>query len=469
MALLEADVALPVVREFISEVRTKALGTEVVDSLNPGQALVGVVHEELTALMGGGQSPEELELSLATQPPAVILMAGLQGAGKTTTVGKLSRWLQAGEHTHKGRKSGSKKVLVVSADVYRPAAIDQLETVAQQVGVDFLPTQSTEKPVAIAERALEHARRHHYDVLIVDTAGRLGVDEEMMQEIQTLHQALDPIETLFVVDAMQGQDAVNVAQAFGEALPLTGVVLTKLDGDARGGAALSVRHVTGKPLKFIGVSEKMDGLEPFHPERMAQRVLGMGDVVSLVEQAQRNIDVAEAEKMAERIKSGKGFDLNDFLEQLQQVKKMGDMGSLLKKLPGELSQMAGQMQGGEAEKQLRRTEGIIHSMTPEERSKPQILRASRKRRIAAGAGVQVQEVNRMLKQFEQMQGMMKKMKGGGMARMMRALAGGGLGGGLGGLLGGGGGGMPGMPGMPGGGGMPGAGRRRNTRRKRRRR
>lgn len=463
MALLEADVALPVVREFIAEVRAKALGTEVVDSLNPGQALVGVVHEELTRLMGGDLPPEELELSLATQPPAVILMAGLQGAGKTTTVGKLSSWLQSGEHTHRGRKSGSKKVLVVSADVYRPAAIDQLEAVAKQVGVDFLPTDSTEQPTAIAERALEHARRHHYDVLIVDTAGRLGVDEEMMQEIQALHKILTPIETLFVVDAMQGQDAVNVARAFGDALPLTGVVLTKLDGDARGGAALSVRHVTGKPLKFIGVSEKMDGLEPFHPERMAQRVLGMGDIVSLVEQAQRNIDMAEAEKMAQRIKSGKSFDLNDFLDQLQQVKKMGDMSSLLKKLPGELAQMADQIQGDEADRQLRRTEGIIRSMTPEERSKPQILRASRKRRIAAGAGVQVQEVNRLLKQFEQMQGMMKKMKGGGMARMLRAL-GGGLGGGLGGLLGGG---MPDLPGLSGGG--AGAGRRRNNRRKRRKR
>ncbi|HLS21343.1 MAG TPA: signal recognition particle protein [Paenalcaligenes sp.] len=463
MALLEADVALPVVREFIGNVRTAALGTEVAESLNPGQALVGVVHEQLTQLMGGDLEQEQLELSLATQPPAVILMAGLQGAGKTTTVGKLSRWLQAGEHTHRGQKTGRKKVLVVSADVYRPAAIDQLQTVAEQVGVDFFPTSTQDKPLDIAQRALEHARLHHYDVLIVDTAGRLGVDEAMMQEIQTLHQALEPIETLFVVDAMQGQDAVNVAQAFGEALPLTGVVLTKLDGYARGGAALSVRHVTGKPLKFIGVSEKMEGLEPFHPERMAQRVLGMGDIVSLVEQAQRNIDMAEAERMAQRIKDGKGFDLNDFLDQLQQVKKMGDMGSLLKKLPGQLSQMAGQLQGDEAEKQLKRTEGIIQSMTPHERSRPEILRASRKRRIAAGAGVQVQEVNRLLKQFEQMQGMMKKMKGGGMARMMRSL--GGMGGGLGGLLGGGG-----MPGLPGAGGPGGtsrqAGRRRNRRRRR---
>src|SRR5690625_4752458 len=434
MALLEADVALPVVRDFIAKVREQALGTEVADSLNPGQALVGAVHEELTKLMGGDLPPQELELSLATQPPAVILMAGLQGAGKTTTVGKLGRWLAAGEHRHKGQKSGRKKVLVVSADVYRPAAIDQLQTVSRQTGVKYMPTNVSAVTEPIADRALKHARRHHYEVLIVDTAGRLGVDEEMMQEISALHQHLNPVETLFVVDAMQGQDAVNVAQAFGDALPLTGVVLTKLDGDARGGAALSVRHVTGKPLKFIGVSEKMEGLEAFHPERMAQRVLGMGDIVSLVEQAQRNIDVAEAEKMARRIKSGERFDLNDFRDQLQQVKNMGDMGSLLEKLPAQFAQAARQLQVGQAERQLSRNEGILNSMTPRERSKPEILKASRKRRIAAGAGVSVQEVNRLLSQFNQMQGMMKKMKKGGMAKMMRAMGGmGGLGGGFGGF------------------------------------
>lgn len=436
MALLEADVALPVVREFIAKVKEESLGSDVADSLNPGQALVGVVHKQLTSLMGADLGEEASELSLAAQPPAVLLMAGLQGAGKTTTTAKLAKWLHEGGHTQHGRKTGKKKVLVVSADVYRPAAIEQLKTVAAQVGVDFLPTDTSEKPVDIALRAVDHAKRYHYDVLIVDTAGRLGVDEAMMQEIQQLHQAVKPVETLFVVDAMQGQDAVNVAKAFGEALPLTGVVLTKLDGDSRGGAALSVRHITGKPLKFVGVSEKVDGLEPFHPERMAQRILGMGDIVSLVEQAQRNIDIAEAEKMAQKIKSGDRFDLNDFRDQLQQVKKMGDMGSLLKKLPAQFAQAAEQLQGGEAEKQMRRTEGILNSMTPQERAKPELLKASRKRRIAAGAGVPVQDVNRLLNQYDQMSGMMKKMKGGGMAKMMRALGGMGGMGGMAGMAGG---------------------------------
>jgi signal recognition particle subunit SRP54 len=384
---------------------------------------VGVVHKELTALMGGDLGPDSSELSLAMQPPAIILMAGLQGAGKTTTTGKLARWLTEGGHVAHGRKTGKKKVAVVSADVYRPAAIEQLKTVAAQVGVEWIASDPTQKPVDIARSALDYAKRHHFDVLIVDTAGRLGIDEEMMLEIRQLHDVLNPIETLFVVDAMQGQDAVNTARAFADALPLTGVVLTKLDGDARGGAALSVRHVTGKPLKFVGVSEKLDGLEPFHPERMAQRVLGMGDILSLVEQAQQNIDVAEANKLAAKIKSGDKFDLNDFKEQLAQVKKMGDMSSMLEKLPAQFAQAAGQLQSGQAEKQMRRTEGIINSMTPLERSKPELLKASRKRRIAAGAGVPVQEVNRMLNQFEQMQGMMKQMKKGGMAKMMRAMGG----------------------------------------------
>lgn len=423
MALLEADVALPVVRSFIKNVKTAAMGQEVVGSLNPGQALVGVVNKELTALMGGDLGPKAAELSLAVQPPAVILMAGLQGAGKTTTTGKLAKWLLEGNHTQDGQKSGRKKVLVCSADVYRPAAIEQLKTVAAQAGVDFLPTTTEQTPQQIADLALDYAKRHHYDVLIIDTAGRLGIDQAMMTEISDLHKRLQPIETLFVVDAMQGQDAVNVAQAFSEALPLTGVVMTKLDGDARGGAALSVRQITGKPLKFVGVSEKLDGLEPFYPERMAQRILGMGDIVSLVEQAQKNIDVAQAQKLASRLKSGGKFDLNDFREQLQQVKKLGDMGSLLEKLPAQFSQAASQLQGGQAEKQLARTEGILNSMTPHERAKPDIIKASRKRRIAAGAGVPVQEVNRMLKQFNQMQGMMKKMKKGGMAKMMRAMGG----------------------------------------------
>jgi signal recognition particle subunit SRP54 len=423
LALLEADVSLPVVREFVANVKEKALGAEVVGSLSPGQALVGVVHKELTALMGGDLGPDSSELSLAMQPPAIILMAGLQGAGKTTTTGKLARWLTEGGHVAHGRKTGKKKVAVVSADVYRPAAIEQLKTVAAQVGVEWIASDPTQKPVDIARSALDYAKRHHFDVLIVDTAGRLGIDEEMMLEIRQLHDVLNPIETLFVVDAMQGQDAVNTARAFADALPLTGVVLTKLDGDARGGAALSVRHVTGKPLKFVGVSEKLDGLEPFHPERMAQRVLGMGDILSLVEQAQQNIDVAEANKLAAKIKSGDKFDLNDFKEQLAQVKKMGDMSSMLEKLPAQFAQAAGQLQSGQAEKQMRRTEGIINSMTPLERSKPELLKASRKRRIAAGAGVPVQEVNRMLNQFEQMQGMMKQMKKGGMAKMMRAMGG----------------------------------------------
>ncbi|MDY0308987.1 MAG: signal recognition particle protein [Castellaniella sp.] len=421
LALLEADVALPVVRDFVARVKASALGQEVVGSLNPGQALVGVVHKELTALMGGDLGAEAGELSLAAQPPAVILMAGLQGAGKTTTTGKLAKWLSDGHHVQHGRKTGRKKVLVVSADVYRPAAIDQLKTVAAQVGVDFLPTETTQKPQDIARSALDYAKRHHYDVLIVDTAGRLGIDQVMMDEIRALHELLSPIETLFVVDAMQGQDAVNVARAFSDALPLTGVVMTKLDGDARGGAALSVRQITGKPLKFVGVSEKLDGLEAFHPERMAQRILGMGDIVSLVEQAQKNIDIAEAQKLAARMKSGDRFDLNDFRDQLQQVKKLGDMGSLLEKLPAQFAQAASQVQGGQAEKQLARTEGILNAMTPLERAKPELIKASRKRRIAAGSGVPVQEVNRLLKQFEQMQGMMKQMKKGGMAKMMRAM------------------------------------------------
>lgn len=423
LAMLEADVALPVVRDFIAKVKEKALGEEVVGSLSPGQALVGVVHQALTALMGGDLGPDSSELSLATQPPAIILMAGLQGAGKTTTTGKLAKWLAEGGHVQHGRKTGKKKVAVVSADVYRPAAIEQLKTVAAQVGVEWIASDATQKPEDIARAALDYAKRHHFDVLIFDTAGRLGIDQAMMAEIQALHALLNPIETLFVVDAMQGQDAVNTAKAFGEALPLTGVVLTKIDGDSRGGAALSVRHVTGKPLKFVGVSEKLDGLEPFHPERMAQRILGMGDILSLVEQAQKNINVAEAQKLANKIKSGDKFDLNDFKEQLQQVKKMGDMGSMLEKLPAQFAQAAGQLQSGQAEKQMRRTEGIINSMTPAERSKPEILKASRKRRIAAGAGVPVQEVNRMLNQFEQMQNMMKQMKKGGMAKMMRAMGG----------------------------------------------
>jgi len=408
IALLEADCALPVVKDFIAAVREKALGAEVIGSLTPGQALVGVVHRELTRLMGEAN----VALDLATQPPAVFLMAGLQGSGKTTTSGKLARWLI----------EQRKRVLLVSCDVYRPAAIEQLKTVAAQAGAEFLPTDAGEAPAAIARRALEYAKTRYFDVLIVDTAGRLAIDEAMMREVSELHALLAPVETLFVVDAMQGQDAVNVAKAFSEALPLTGVVLTKLDGDARGGAALSVRQVTGKPIKFVGTGEKLAGLEPFHPERMASRILGMGDIVSLVEEAHKQVDLDEAQRVADKLKKGKGFDLEDFKGQLQQMRKMGGLAALMDKLP---AQLAGQIAPGQMndERQMRRVEGIINAMTPTERSRPELIKASRKRRIAAGSGVAVQEVNRLLKQFEQMQKMMKMMKGGGLARMMRGLRG----------------------------------------------
>jgi signal recognition particle subunit SRP54 len=408
VALLEADCALPVVKDFIASVRAKALGEEVIGSLTPGQALVGVVHRELTQLMGEAN----VALNLAAQPPAVILMAGLQGSGKTTTTGKLARLL----------KEDKKKLLLVSCDVYRPAAIEQLKAVAAQAGVDFLPSTPGEKPADIARRALQHAKTRYYDVLIVDTAGRLAIDEAMMQEIAELHALLAPVETLFVVDAMQGQDAVNVARAFSERLPLTGVILTKLDGDARGGAALSVRQVTGKPIKFVGVGEKLTGLEPFYPERMASRILGMGDIVSLVEEAHKGVDIEEAKRVAEKIKKGKGFDLEDFKTQIQQMNKMGGLAALMEKLPAHLagSVNPAQLQDG---KQTRRIEGIINSMTRQERARPELIKASRKRRIASGAGVSVQEVNRLLNQFEQMQKMMKMMKGGNMARMMRNMKG----------------------------------------------
>lgn len=407
LALLEADVALPVVKDFIAAVREKALGADVMGSLTPGQALIGVVHRELTGLMGGAAVP----LDLATQPPAVMLLAGLQGAGKTTTAAKLARLL----------REGKKKVLVVSTDVYRPAAIEQLRTLAQQVGVDWFPSSGDQKPVAIATAALDWARRHYHDVVIVDTAGRLAIDEAMMREISDLHAAVRPIETLFVVDAMQGQDAVNTARVFREALPLTGVVLTKLDGDARGGAALSVRHVTGAPIKFVGVAEKIEGLEVFHPERMASRILGMGDVLSLIEEAHRTVDVAEAQKLAKKVKSGKGFDLEDFKGQIGQMRKMGGLAGLMDKLPAELARAA---QGATMnEKKIARIEGIINSMTATERAKPDLLKASRKRRIAAGAGVSVQEVNQLLAQFEQTQKMMKMVAKGGMQKMLRGMKG----------------------------------------------
>jgi signal recognition particle subunit SRP54 len=409
LALLEADVALPVVKQFITAVRDKAVGQEVLTSLSPGQALVGVVQRELTVLMGGAAVP----LNLATTPPAVILLAGLQGAGKTTTAAKLARRL---------RDEARKKVLLVSCDVYRPAAMDQLETLAKELGIDCYAATPDAQPVTIARAALDWARRHYHDVLIVDTAGRLSIDEAMMREIAELHAALNPVETLFIVDAMQGQDAVNTARAFGAALPLTGIILTKLDGDARGGAALSVRQVTGAPIKFVGVAEKLNGLEVFHPDRMASRILGMGDVLSLVEEAHKQVDVEEAQKLARKVKSGKGFDLDDFKAQISQMRKMGGMQGLLDKLPGELARAAQATQVDE--RAIGRLEAIINSMTPGERARPELLKASRKRRVAAGAGVSVQEVNRLLAQFEQAQKMMKMVAKGGVQKMLRGLRGG---------------------------------------------
>ncbi len=424
MALLEADVALPVVRDFIARVKDKALGQEVAGSLNPGQALVGIVHKELAATMGDagpeGSPPRPVaDINLAAQPPAVLLMAGLQGAGKTTTTAKLAK------HLIEKRK---KKVLTVSADVYRPAAIEQLKTVTRQAGAEWFPSSPADKPRDIVLAALDHAKRHYFDVLLVDTAGRLGIDEALMAEISELHALLNPIETLFVVDAMQGQDAINTAKAFKDALPLTGVILTKLDGDSRGGAALSVRAITGAPIKFAGISEKIDGLEVFDAERHAGRVLGMGDIVALVEEVQKGVDLQSAQKLADKVKSGGGFDLNDFLMQITQMKKMGGMAGLMDKLPSQLTAKAAGADLGKADRDVSRMEGMICSMTPLERRKPELIKASRKRRIAAGAGVHVQEVNRMLNQFEQMQGMMKKMKGGGLMKMMKRM-----------------GGMPGMP------------------------
>ncbi|MEP7069433.1 MAG: signal recognition particle protein [Usitatibacter sp.] len=409
LALLDADAGVPVVKDFVARVKEKALGQEVAGSLTPGQALVGIVHHELADLMGGANAA----LSFATQPPAVILLAGLQGSGKTTSAGKLARLI---------KNTMKKKVLLVSADVYRPAAIEQLATLAKSLDIELYPSEPSQKPVDIARAAVDHAKRHFFDVLIVDTAGRLAIDEAMMAEVKALHAAVHPIETLFVVDSMQGQDAVNVARAFNEALPLTGIVLTKLDGDSRGGAALSVRHVTGKPIKFVGVSEKMDGIEAFHPDRMASRILGMGDILSLVEEAHAKVDAKEAQKLADKFKKGKDFDLEDFKSQLTQMKKMGGIASLSDKLPAQLTNMA-QASPELQEKALKRTEAIINSMTPLERRKPELLKASRKRRIAAGAGVQVQEVNRLLTQFEQMQKMMKMMRGGNLGKMMRNMKG----------------------------------------------
>lgn len=409
MALLEADVALPVVKEFIARVKERANGRDVLQSLTPGQAVIEVVNEELTELMGKANEG----LNLAAVPPVVILMAGLQGAGKTTTSGKLAKLL----------KEQKKKVLLASADVYRPAAITQLQTLAKQLEIDCFDSNPQQKTLDIAAQVMDQAKKNYYDVVIFDTAGRLAIDEAMMAEIKDLHNYLKPTETLFVVDAMQGQDAVNTAKAFGETLPLTGVIVTKLDGDARGGAALSVRHVTGKPIKFIGVSEKVDGLEPFHPDRMAGRILGMGDVLSLIEEAHKKVDMAEAQKVADKIKSGAKFDLEDFKAQMLQMRKMGGMASLMDKMPSQISGMAQKINTDDVDKSMRRIEGIINSMTPEERRKPELIKATRKKRIAAGSGVQVQDVNRLLNQFEETQKMMKMFSKGGMAKLMRGMGG----------------------------------------------
>ena len=413
MALLEADVALPVVKAFTDQVKERAIGTDVMKSLNPGQAFLKIVHDELQAVMGEANE----KLNLATQPPAVILMAGLQGAGKTTTVAKLAKYLAERE---------KKKVMVVSADVYRPAAIKQLETLAKEVGAQFFPSSADQKPLDIARNAIDAAKRAHVDVLLVDTAGRLAVDEAMMAEIQALHAGIKPIETLFVVDAMTGQDAANTAKAFNDALPLTGVILTKADGDARGGAALSVRHITGKPIKFMGMGEKVDALEPFHPDRVASRILDLGDILTLIEEAERKIDKSKADKLAKKMKSGKGFDLEDFLDQIQQMKNMGGLTGMLDKLPGMGNMGAMAKQTDAAEKQFKQMESIIFSMTPDERRFPDKINGSRKKRITLGSGTEIQDLNRLLKQHKQMQKMMKKVSAkGGMAKMMRAMGGGG--------------------------------------------
>ncbi len=411
MALLEADVALPVVKEFVERIKEKALGQEVMKALSPGQAFVKIVHDELVHLMGDANE----SLNLAVAPPAVVLMAGLQGAGKTTTAGKLARYLKERE---------KKKVLVASADIYRPAAIKQLETVAADVGALFFPSSADQDPVEIARGAIAEAKLKFADVVIIDTAGRLHVDDDMMDEIKRLHTAINPVETLFVVDAMTGQDAANTARAFNEALPLTGVILTKTDGDARGGAALSVRQITGKPVKFLGIGEKTDALEPFHPDRIAQRILGMGDVLSLVEEVERKLDKEKADRLAKKLKKGKGFDLQDLLEQFQQMRNLGGMGGLLDKLPGMNSaEVQKAMAGGAPEKEMKKMEAVILSMTPAERRKPDLINGSLKRRIATGSGTQIQDVNRVLKQHAQMEKMMKKLASpGGMMKMMRGMS-----------------------------------------------
>ena len=409
IALIEADVALPVVKYFVGRVKEKALGADVLESVAPGQAIIKIVQDELTDLMG----VENAELEIATKPPAVILMAGLQGSGKTTTSAKLAKLL----------KDKKKKVLLASADVYRPAAIEQLKILASSLDIECFDSSVEDKPNKIAISVLDYAKKHYFDVLIFDTAGRLGIDEVMMKEIKQIHKTLSPVETLFIVDAMQGQDAINTAKAFDEVLSLTGIILTKLDGDSRGGAALSVRYITGKPIKFIGVSEKTSGLEPFYPERIASRILGMGDIVGLVEEAQKNIDIKEAEKLASKVKSGKNFDLDDFKNQIAQMKKMGGMGAMMDKMPSQISGAASKIDPVEGDKSLVQIEAIINSMTKLEKSKPDVIKAKRKIRIANGSGARVQDVNRLLKQFEEMQKMMKMFSKGGIGKLMKGLSG----------------------------------------------
>ena len=409
IALIEADVALPVIKYFINRVKEKALGADVLKSISPGQAVIKIVQDELTELMGNANSP----INLSTTPPAIILLAGLQGSGKTTTAAKLAKIIS----------EQKKKVLLVSADVYRPAAIEQLKTLAVSLNIECFNSSQKDKPNNIAIESIAYAKKYFFDVIIFDTAGRLGIDEAMMKEIKQLHKTLNPTETLFVVDSMQGQDAVNTAKSFGDTLPLTGIILTKLDGDARGGAALSVRHITGQPIKYIGVSEKTNGLESFHPERMASRILGMGDIVSLVEDAQKNVDIKQAEKLADKVKSGKAFDLNDFRNQILQMKKMGGVGAMMDKMPSQIAGAASKVNPEDGDKSMVQIESIINSMTPLERAKPDLLKAKRKMRIASGSGTKVQDVNRLLKQFEEMQKMMKMFSKGGMGKLMRGLSG----------------------------------------------
>lgn len=421
IALLEADVALTVVQKFIKSIKEKAFGEEVIGNLNPGQALVSLVYKELVKAMGGDSGSKTAELSVSVQPPAVFLIVGLQGTGKTTTTAKLAYWLSQGHHTCNGKKTGKKKVLVTSTDTYRPAAIEQLGTLVKDIDVGFMSCHASQTPREIAHQAMDYARCHHFDVLILDTAGRLGIDTAMMEEVCSLYKITSPIETLFVVDAMQGQDAANAARAFSEALPITGIILTKTDGDTRGGAALSTNHITGKPLKFISSSERIDGFECFYPDRMAKRILGMGDILSIVEKAQVNIDTLNTGKIAKRLKSNRKFDLNDFRYQITQLKNFGGIEFFISKLPAQLQNASQKLQKNQTDLKMRRTEGILNSMTPIERTRPELFKASRKRRIATGAGVSVQDVNQLLSQFKQMQEMAKKIKRGKVSDAVRAL------------------------------------------------